>query len=342
MPESLVSRFDNIKDTQKSLSTLIDYIRYAVSEFNQHDVYFGHGTHNAFQEAHVLVLSALAFPVDISQEDLNAYYSCQLTEQERGLILEWIQIRCEQGLPLPYLTNQAWFAGMPFYVDKRVLIPRSPFAELIKDKFSGFLTQTLAQPTQGMASLTQGLSSIAQDETPQMILDMCTGGGCIAIALAQTFPEAQVDAVDIDSDALDVAAINIEQYQLESRVFPIQSDLFSSLSGQKYDLVVINPPYVDAQDMADLPREYHHEPERALASGSDGLDLCVSILQQAALYMNDNAWLFVEVGNSEVNFEQRFGDIDVKWCELKDGGSGIFAIHKSQLDAQASKIQQIK
>ena len=321
MSDLVPSRFASKAETCQQLCTLIDYIRYAVSEFNQHDVYFGHGTVNAWQEAQNLVLSALALPLDTPENDLSKLYPCNLTSQERTHILEWIQTRCEQGVPLPYLSNQAWFAGMPFYVDERVLIPRSPFAELIKRQFIPYLQDTSA---------------------PQMILDMCTGGGCIAIALAHCFAEAQIDAVDIDAEALDVAALNIEQYQLESRVFPIQSDLFSSVQGQKYDLIIINPPYVDAEDMDDLPREYHHEPKLALASGVDGLDLTVKILQQAAEYMNEDAWLFVEVGNSEVNFEQRFIDINVEWCELNDGGSGIFAIHKSQLKAQASKIQSIK
>jgi ribosomal protein L3 glutamine methyltransferase len=319
------SRFENKASTIEQLTSLIDYIRYAVSEFNQHDVYYGHGTNNAWQEAQCLVLCALALPLDSEPDEISKLYSCKLTTQERTLIIDWIQARCEKGIPLPYLTQQAWFAGMPFYVDERALIPRSPFAELIKRKFAPYLNNSPTGSTD-----------------PQMILDMCTGGGCIAIALAHCFENSHIDAVDIDAEALDVAAINIEQYQLQNRVFPIQSDLFSSLQGQLYDLVIINPPYVDAQDMADLPREYQHEPERALASGEDGLDLTLQILKQAAQYMTDDAWLFIEVGNSEVNVGDRFNGLDIKWCELTEGGSGIFAIHKSQLDAQANVIQNLQ
>ena len=248
------------------------------------------------------------------------FYGCQVTDDEKGLVFDWIQARCEQAIPLPYLNNQAWFANMPFYIDERALIPRSPFAELIDDRFSAYMQK---------------------NDEPEMILDMCTGSACIAIALAQHFENAQVDAVDIDNDALDVASINIEQYQMEDRVFPIQSDLFSNLGQQTYDLIVVNPPYVDAQDMHDLPREYSHEPETALASGIDGLDLTLALLKQVSKHMTKNAWLFVEVGNSEVNFEHRFGNFKVHWCELKLGGSGIFAINKSELDSQFNLLSTL-
>lgn len=316
MSDLVPSRFDNIDDVRERLTTIVDYIRYAISEFNQHDVYYGHGTQNPWQEAQRLVFTCLSLPLDISPQEQQVFHPCVLSTHERAQILEWIQKRCEEGVPLPYLSHQAWFAGMPFYVDERVLIPRSPFAELIQNKFTDYL----------------------QGQNPNMILDMCTGGGCIAIALAHHFENAQVDAVDIDVDALEVASINIQEYQLEERVFPMQSDVFCELAQQRYDLIVVNPPYVDAQDMDDLPREYHHEPELALASGVDGLDITQQILLQAANHMNEDAWLFVEVGNSEVNFSQRFGDLDVHWCELKQGGSGIFAINKKSLDAQAHKL----
>ncbi|MFW8590148.1 50S ribosomal protein L3 N(5)-glutamine methyltransferase [Glaciecola sp. 2405UD65-10] len=320
MAELAPSRFNNVQELSHQLHSIIDYIRFAMSEFNQHDVYFGHGTENPWQEAHRLVFSALALPLDISPQEQAVFYPCTLTHDERATILSWIKTRCEEGLPLPYLTQQAWFAGMPFFVDERVLIPRSPFAELIANKFSDYV-------------------SLPENPT---ILDMCTGGGCIAIALAFAFEEAQVDAVDIDSDALDVASFNIASYQLDERVFPMQSDLFSNLGEQKYDLLVVNPPYVDAEDMDDLPREYHHEPELALASGEDGLDLTLQLLKSASKHMNENAWLFVEVGNSEVNFADRFAELKVHWCELSQGGSGIFAINKAQLDAQAQLLENLE
>ena len=304
---------DNQDQLLQSLSSIIDYIRYAMTQCNQFDVYFGHGTQNAWQEAHRLVFTALSLPLDICVEEQQVFYPCNVTHAEKVLILSWIKARCEDAIPLPYLSNQAWFAGMPFYIDERALIPRSPFAELIEKRFADYLPNS-AQPS--------------------LILDMCTGSGCIAIALARQFEDAQIDAVDIDEDALSVASINVEQYQLENRVFPMQSDLFSNLQGQKYDLIVVNPPYVDADDMEDLPREYKHEPASALASGDDGLDLTLALLKQVASYMSDEAWLFVEVGNSEVNFATRFKNVTVNWCELSLGGSGIFAINKRDLVAQ--------
>jgi ribosomal protein L3 glutamine methyltransferase len=311
--KKVVSRFNNQDQVIQSLHSVVDYIRFAISECNQHDVYYGHGTENAWQEAHRLVFTALSLPLDIDIQEQQIFYGCNVTRVEKVLIFRWIKARCEDAVPLPYLSNQAWFAGMPFFVDERVLIPRSPFAELIGNRFLGYLSET-AQPS--------------------LILDMCTGSGCIAIALAHQFEQAQVDAVDIDSDAISVASINIEQYQMEYSVFPMQSDLFADLGQPTYDLIVVNPPYVDAQDMHDLPREYKHEPESALASGNDGLDLTLAILKQAADYMSDDAWLFVEVGNSEINFTRRFAGFNVHWCELTLGGSGIFAINKSELLAQ--------
>jgi ribosomal protein L3 glutamine methyltransferase len=318
--QELVSRFDNHEQITQSLNTIIDYIRFAISEFNQHDVYYGHGTENAWQEAHRLLFTALSLPLDLSAHEQQVFYGCQVTDAEKTLIFSWIKARCEEAIPLPYLSQQAWFAGMPFYVDERVLIPRSPFAELIDSRFADYLPVNYE---------------------PTMILDMCTGSACIAIALAHQYRNAQVDAVDIDADALDVASINIEQYQLDDRVFPMQSDLFENLGQQTYDLIVVNPPYVDAQDMHDLPREYMHEPESALASGNDGLDLTLALLREAANYMSEDAWLFVEVGNSEVNFTHRFDDFSVHWCKLSLGGSGIFAINKSELVAQLPKLKNI-
>lgn len=297
------------------LETVADYVRYAITQFNQHDLYYGHGTNNAWEEAQRLVFTALALPLDLAQEECKVFYPCKLTQAERTMINEWIDKRAQDATPLPYIAQQAWFAGMPFYVDERVLIPRSPFAELIKKGFAPYL-----------------------DSTPSNILDMCTGGGCIAIALAAHYPDAQIDAVDIDPNALAVASINIQEYQLDERVFPLQSDLFDNLQGQRYDLLVVNPPYVDAEDMDDLPQEYLHEPELALASGEDGLDLTHKLLTQVSDYMSDDAWLFVEVGNSEVNFRQRFGGLEVTWCSLDQGGSGIFAINKQQLLAQQEKL----
>jgi ribosomal protein L3 glutamine methyltransferase len=301
----------------EELETLVDWIRYSISVFYQAGVFFGHGTDNEWDEASNLVFQALNLPLDMPPARLELLYQAKVTKSERERLIDWLQQRVDQQRPLPYITHQAWFAGMPFYVDERVLIPRSPFAELLQDRFKPWLSTE-----------------------PQHILDLCTGGGCIAIAIAKAFESAIVDAVDIDSDALDVASMNIYEYQLEDRVFPLQSDLFSSLDGQQYDLIISNPPYVDEQDMQDLPDEFLHEPEHALAAGNDGLDLVEVMLQQAPNYMNDGAWLLVEVGNSEVHMAHRFPDLEVQWCEFENGGSGIFAVQKETLVSYWQHYQQ--
>lgn len=286
-----------------NLNTVLDWIRYAISRFTQAGIFYGHGTDNEWDEANSLVFQALNLPLHLPEKQHYVLFDAKVTGTEKTILDNWINLRTFDQKPLPYISQQAFFAGLPFYVDERVLIPRSPFAELLKDQFSQWL-----------------------NESPNYILDMCTGGGCIAIATALTFEDAVVDAVDIDIDALDVASINIHEYQLDERVFPLRSDLFENLSGQKYDLIISNPPYVDAEDMADLPSEFEHEPELALAAGDDGLDLVEQILRQAPEYMTENAWLFVEVGNSEVHFDARFPALEVQWCEFKNGGSGVFAV----------------
>lgn len=290
------------------LVTILDWIRYSISAFYQAGIFFGHGTDNEWDEASSLVFQAINLPLDMPTVRQEALYNTHVTEAEKQLMADWLQQRVELQKPLPYITHQAWFAGMPFYVDERVLIPRSPIAELILQGFTPYL-----------------------NHEPKRILDLCTGGGCIAIALANQFPDSMVDAADIDADALDVASMNIHEYQLEEQVIPLLSDLFLGLKGERYDLIVSNPPYVDVHDMADLPAEFHHEPEHALAAGEDGLDLVEIMLQQAPDYMSDGAWLFVEVGNSEVHIASRFAGLQLTWCELSQGGSGIFAIQKETL-----------
>nr|WP_136249812.1 50S ribosomal protein L3 N(5)-glutamine methyltransferase [Ningiella ruwaisensis] len=303
------------------LVSIGDWIRFSISECHRHDIYLGHGTDNIWDEAEHLVFQALDLPLLMNAAQKQVMYVTRTTMAERKKILDWVRLRTEHAKPLAYISNVAWFAKMPFYVDERVLIPRSPFAELIEKRFAPFLSERFA---------------------PSHILDMCTGSGCIAIALAHAFEHAAVDATDIDMDALEVASINIENHQLEERVYPIQSDIFSELAGQSYDLIIANPPYVDAEDMADLPQEYHHEPEHALASGYDGLDLTMQIVTQAIEHLNDDGWLFVEVGNSEANFAQRFGSLEVTWCEFEHGGSGIFAISKAQLLAQQDILDELE
>jgi len=304
-----------------NLVTIGDWIRFTISECNRRDIYLGHGTDNVWDEAEHLVFQALDLPLLSSEQQKLVLYQSRVLPSESEKLAQWVNLRAEHAKPLPYISNVAWFARMPFYVDERVLIPRSPFAELIEKRFAPFLPKHFE---------------------PSHILDMCTGSACIAIALAHAFEGSAVDAVDIDMDALEVAAINIANYYLEERVYPIQSDVYQELSGQKYDLIIANPPYVDAQDMADLPQEYHHEPEHALASGADGLDLTMLIVRQAVDYLCDDGWLFVEVGNSEVNFAERFNDLQVTWVELEQGGSGIFAISKAQLIAQQDILDELE
>ena len=231
------------------LVSILDMVRWSVSRFNDADLFFGHGTDNAWDEAVTLVLFALHLPQNITMQTGDGIFAARLTRSERQKIAELVLQRVQTRLPLPYLTHQAWFCDLPFYVDERVLIPRSPFAELINNQFSAYAIN------------------------PHRILDLCTGGGCIAIALAHAFPDAQVDALDISQDALDVAQMNIEEHGLSARVFPIQSDLLTQAIGQQYELIVCNPPYVDSEDMADLPAEFQHEPALALAARDDGLDL---------------------------------------------------------------------
>ncbi|GGW74228.1 50S ribosomal protein L3 N(5)-glutamine methyltransferase [Alteromonas halophila] len=297
-----------LQEAIDDLHSVLDLTRWAASRFSDAALYFGHGTDNAWDEAISLVLQALHLPHDALTLTGEGLFNARLTHSEREKIAELVLKRVQTRLPLPYITNQAWFCGLPFFVDERVLIPRSPFAELIERRFAPYI-----------------------DTAPAHILDMCTGGGCIAIALAHAFEDAEVDAVDISSDALEVAELNIQEHGLSHRVYPIESDLYSGLAGQQYQLIVSNPPYVDAEDMADLPDEYHHEPALALAAGEDGLDLVDKILRQAPAYLSDDGWLFVEVGNSEVHMHQRYAGLELDWLEFQMGGQGIFVVSKSAL-----------
>lgn len=290
------------------LHSILDWVRYCTSQLNQSDVYFGHGTDNAWDEAVVIVLFSVSLPPDMAQKTSDALFNARLVQAEKEQVVALLTQRINTLEPLPYLTNQAWFAGYPFYVDHRVLIPRSPFAELINDEFAQWLTQP-----------------------PQLIMDLCTGGGCIAIALAHQFVHAQVDALDISEDALEVAALNITEHGLAERVYPVQSDVFSGVMGQKYDLIVSNPPYVDAEDMSDLPQEFLHEPALALAAGHDGLDIVETILQQAPEHLTAHGWLFVEVGNSSVHMQTRFPGLAVQWIDFEQGGQGVFAVDRQTL-----------
>lgn len=294
-----------IDDAVAELITIHDWLRFAVSQFNAADIYFGHGTDNPWDEAGVLMAHTLHF-THLAEP---ALLQTRLTRAERRQFVELLQARIEQRVPAAYLTQHAFFAGLPFYVDERVLVPRSPIAELIVQQFGAWFAVN----------------------PPARILDLCTGSGCIAIACAHYMPDAEVDAVDISEDALMVADLNISQHQLEDRVFPILSDGYDALPGQQYDLIVTNPPYVDAEDMADLPEEYHHEPELGLASGVDGLALTMRILREAADHLTDQGVLVCEVGNSMVALTERLPAVPFNWIQFKNGGIGVFALTKAQL-----------
>ena len=287
------------------LHSIKDYLRWAYSCFNRADVFYGHGQDNGWDEALQLVLSAVHLPLDVP-DDL---FDGRLALSEKQTIIHLIKERLGRRVPVAYLTNSAWFCGLEFYVDERVLIPRSPIGELIQQGFGGLLKNS-----------------------PKRILDMCTGSGCIAIACAEQFPEAEVDAVDLSFEALDVAEFNIERHQLTHRVFPIQSDLFTQLPHDQYDLIVTNPPYVDQDDIEDMPEEFRHEPMLALEAGEDGLVLVKRILAQAGEYLTKNGVLICEVGNSMVHLIEQYPTVPFKWIEFKQGGDGVFALTKPQLD----------
>ncbi|WP_439242506.1 50S ribosomal protein L3 N(5)-glutamine methyltransferase [Lonepinella sp. BR2474] len=289
----------------QDLHTIKDYLRWAYSTFNSEPLFYGQGMDNAWDEASLLVLTSLNLPLDVPTD----LYDSRLTQTEKAQIIELVAQRVEQRIPTPYLVNTSWFCGLPFYVDERVLIPRSPIGELIQNGFVDFVEQA-----------------------PSRILDMCTGSGCIAIACADRFPEAEVDAVDLSRDALDVAEYNIERHGLTERVIPIQSDLFAQLPPDQYDLIVTNPPYVDQEDLDCMPEEFSHEPELALAAGEDGLDLVVKILAESPKYLKNNGVLICEVGNSMIHLESRFPDVPFHWIEFKNGGLGVFSLTKAELE----------
>lgn len=302
-------------DVANELKTIQDFLRWAYSYFNAADIFYGHGNDNPWDEALQLVLSALHLPPDCPTE----LYQSNLSYVEKQKVAALIIQRIETRIPTAYLTNESWFCGLQFYVDERVIVPRSPIGELIQSGFTGMLKSE-----------------------PKRILDMCTGSGCIAIACADKFPNAEIDAIDISIDALNVAEINIDRHNMSHHVFPIQSDLFEQLPTEKYDLIVSNPPYVDSEDLSDMPDEFSHEPKLALEAGADGLIIVKRLLAKAADYLNDNGVLICEVGNSMVHLVEQYPQIPFSWLEFKQGGDGVFMLSKEQLLAVQPLFQSFK
>lgn len=288
------------------VKSLREMIHFGAAEFESASLYYGHGTDNALDEAANLAFFALKEAPDYSDERLDL----NLTKENIIAINELFQKRIDTRQPAAYLTHEAWFAGLPFYVNENVLVPRSPIAELIEEQF---------QPWVSPEKVTR-------------ILDLCTGSGCIAIACALAFPNAEVDAADISKAALDVAEKNKAKHQLENRLNIIESDLFGNLQGRRYDLIVSNPPYVDAEDMANLPDEYRHEPELGLTAGDNGLDLVIPMLRDAKHHLNPEGVLIVEVGNSEEALAEKFPDVPFMWLSFEYGGEGVFMLDANDVE----------
>lgn len=295
----------NMSEAVEDLLTIGDFLRWAVSSLEQSKAYLGHGTDNSWDEALTLILPSLYLPLDIEPQLLNTH----LTRSERKHLAMQVKRRVEDHIPSPYLTNKAWFGGLEFFVDERVLIPRSPFAEVLQDVLPNWFGE----------------------EGPGSILELCTGSGCIAVLAALTYPDANMTATDISSDALLVAQKNRAMHDLDDSLQLLQSDVFDTVPGATFDLIISNPPYVGAAELGSIPKEYQHEPTLALAAGEDGLDIVVRILAQAESYLTENGMLVVEVGNSDEALQQRYPGVPFLWLEFERGGHGVFALSAKQL-----------
>ena len=314
---------EHLQEAADNLTTIRDFIRFGVTALRQYDAHLGQGTEDFFAESSALVLQTLALDWNANPDILDS----KLLPSEKAEFISLLERRINEKVPTSYLLNLAYFCEKPYYVDERVLIPRSPIAELINNRFAPYCLDENHQPREAANNLPEN----TQPKMPRRILDMCTGSGCIAIALAYAFPEAEVDATDISKEALEVAAINAEHHNKQFEVALLESDLFSKIPAEnQYDLIVSNPPYVDAEDMADLPAEFLHEPELALAAGQDGLDLVRKMLAQATDYLTEDGLIVIEVGNSEWAMRQNFNTVDFYWLQFQKGGTGIFALTAEQ------------
>jgi ribosomal protein L3 glutamine methyltransferase len=329
--DMLDTMHEEFLEAQQTLKTIRDFIRFGVSKLREYDVVVAQGTTDEFAEASAIVLQTLSLDWSADEQILD----CRLTHSEKSEVLTLLQRRIVERKPLSYLINLAYFCDLPFYVDERVLIPRSPIAELIRQQFYPYFEPNdLVEKIVGSDEKNfyhHGLydKQLAQ---PERILDLCTGSGCIAIALASRFPDASVDASDIDKNALAVAAVNVDHHNVHHQVNLIESNLFEKIPAEnQYDLIVTNPPYVDAATMADLPPEFLHEPDHALAAGQDGLDLVHHILYQASNYLTRDGLLVCEVGDSEWALRQAYPEIQFDWLTFANGGHGIFAMDFDEL-----------
>lgn len=297
---------------QTTFTSIRDILRFAISQFNQAQLHFGHGTDNAYDEAAYLILHTLNLPLDTLEPFLDA----QLLPHEIQHLLHLIYRRVNERIPVAYLTQQAWQGEFDFYVDERVIVPRSFIYELLGEPLNPWI------------------------EYPELIhhaLDLCTGSGCLAIQMAYHYPAAQIDAIDISLDALEVAAINIDRYQLSDRIQLIHTNLFEGLHNT-YDLIVSNPPYVDAESVAQLPAEYLHEPTLALGSGEDGLDATHTILLNAAKFLNPQGILLVEIGHNRQQLEQAYPELPFTWLSTSGGDGFVFLLTREQLLAQHESL----
>lgn len=307
-----MNQMTHMNDTQiqQELITIRDWLRYAVSRFEDSDIFYGHGTDNSYDEAVWLIMGTLHLPLDT----LDNFLDAKLTTGERSKLAGFIEQRITKHTPTAYLLKEAWLQGFKFYVDERVLIPRSFIAELL---------------------VNNGLQPwIEYPELVNSAADICTGSGCLGILLADAYPDAVVDVIDISPDAIDVSNINIANYGLQDRVTAIQSDMFSALAGNQYDLIISNPPYVDAPSMAELPEEYRSEPQLALGSGNAGLDHTHTILREAVNYLTDDGVLVVEIGHNREALLEAYPDLPFTWLEVSSGNEFVFLLTKSQLISQ--------
>jgi ribosomal protein L3 glutamine methyltransferase len=293
-------------EAKSQLSTVRDLLRFAVSRFNEANLFFGHGTLNAYDEAAYLILHSLHLPLDTLEPFLDA----RLTSQELEAVLHILERRTKERIPSAYLTHEAWLGDFRFYVDERVIVPRSFIAEVLRDQLSPW---------------------VEDPETVTSALDLCTGSGCLAILMAHAFPNADIDAADISPDALEVAKRNVNDYGLEQHIRLVQSDLFSNLEGQRYDVIISNPPYVNAPSVESLPPEYRHEPELALGSGEDGLDATRIILREAPKHLNPGGILVVEIGHNRDALEMAFPGLPFSWLETSSGDEFVFLLRREQM-----------